>query len=120
MALISPRFSANERLRKAAENTPPLKQGERGQAVAIVQLALIDLGFAMPNSTSGGRMMPDGIFGPETANRVRSFQMANGLVSDAVVGRLTMAALERAIIVQSQINGRAEAGKARAHSAAVR
>jgi peptidoglycan hydrolase-like protein with peptidoglycan-binding domain len=120
MALTSPRFSANDRLRKASENAPPLKQGERNQAVAILQMALVDLGLAMPNSTSQGRALPDGIFGPETANRVRSFQAANGLVTDAIVGRLTLAALERAIIAQSGLNRSAEAAKARSHSAAVR
>lgn len=119
MALSSPRFSASDRLRKASENAPPVKQGERGQAVAIIQMALIDLGLAMPNSTSHGRALPDGIFGPETANRVRSFQLANGLSGDAVVGRLTMAALERAIVAQSKVNARADAGKAQAHRAAV-
>lgn len=120
MPLSSPRFSKNDRLRKAAENAPPLKQGERGDAVAIIQLALIDLGMVMPNSTGQGRTLPDGIFGPETANRVRSFQTANGLVADAIVGPLTMAALERAIIAVSALNRRAEAAKARTHSAAVR
>ncbi|RXT56657.1 hypothetical protein B6S44_06270 [Bosea sp. Tri-44] len=120
MALTSPRFSANDRLRKAAENAPPLKQGERGQAVAIIQLALTDLGLAMPSSTNQGRTLPDGIFGPETARRIRSFQTANGLVADAIVGPLTMAALERAIIAQSALNRRADAAKARTHSAAVR
>ncbi len=119
MALTSPRFSANDRLRKASENTPPVKQGDRGEAVAILQMALLDLGMAMPNSTNQGRTLPDGIFGPETANRVRSFQIANGLVSDAIVGRLTLAALERAIIAQSALNRSADAGKARAHRAAV-
>jgi peptidoglycan hydrolase-like protein with peptidoglycan-binding domain len=74
----------------------------------------------MPNSTSQGRTLPDGIFGPETANRVRSFQTANGLVADAIIGPLPMAALERAIIAQSTVNRRADANKARRHGAAVR
>lgn len=50
----------------------------------------------MPNSTSQGRTLPDAIIGP-----------------------LTMAALERAIIAQSALNRRADANKARRHDAAV-
>ncbi|WP_158673519.1 hypothetical protein [Bosea sp. FBZP-16] len=51
----------------------------------------------MPNSTSQGRTLPNGIIGP-----------------------LPMAALERAIIAQSALNRRADANKARRHDAAVR
>ena len=100
----------------ALDGLTALEVAARFRPVAV----LIDLGLAMPNSTGQGRTLPDGIFGPETANRVRTFQTANGLVADAIVGPLTMAALERAIIAQSALNRRAEAAKARTHSAAVR
>ena len=67
MALAFLRFATNGRLLAASENRPSLKAGERGDAVAIVQMALIDLGFAMPKSTNAGRQLPDGVFvsGPE-------------------------------------------------------
>ena len=60
MSLQSLRFSRNSRLQQAASNSPALKQGERGEAVVILQLALVDLGFPMPISTGDGRKMPDG------------------------------------------------------------
>jgi peptidoglycan hydrolase-like protein with peptidoglycan-binding domain len=102
MALTSSRFATNTRLLAASENRPSLKVGERGEAVAIVQMALIDLGFAMPNSTAGGKQLPDGVFGPETNVVVRSFQAQNGLTVDGTVGRQTLAVLESLIVVQSK------------------
>jgi peptidoglycan hydrolase-like protein with peptidoglycan-binding domain len=101
MALTSLRFASNPRLVAASENAPSLKAGERGDAVAIVQIALMDLGFAMPKSTAGGNKLPDGILGPETVAAVRSFQAQNGLTVDGVIGRQTLAVLESRIVVQS-------------------
>lgn len=98
MPLQSQRFLQNERLRNASENKPALRQGESGEAVVIVQLALIDLGHAMPRSTRSGRKLPDGIFGTETLQVVKDFQRDSGLAVDGVVGRDTLAELERQII----------------------
>ncbi len=122
MPLSTARFSQNDRLRKASENAPPLKPGERGEGVAIVQLALIDLGFRMPNSTAGGAALPDGIFGPETQSTVIAFQRANGLAPDGIVGRLTLTALERAIIAITAAQAAADSansrGRANQHASA--
>jgi peptidoglycan hydrolase-like protein with peptidoglycan-binding domain len=101
MALISLRFSRDPRLQQASENNPPLKQGERGEAVATVQRALVDLGFDMPITTGHGTKLPDGIFGPETARVVREFQAANALEVDGVVGRHTLQKLEELTAAQS-------------------
>ena len=97
MALQLSRFGRNGRLQKASENSPPLKQGENGEAVAIVQQALIDLGYVMPITTNGGRNLADGIYGAETASVVRQFQATYGLDSDGIVGRQTLAMLEQLI-----------------------
>jgi peptidoglycan hydrolase-like protein with peptidoglycan-binding domain len=94
----SPRFSENPRLRQASENNPPLVEGERGDAVAIVQLALVDLGFYLPRTTANRRKLPDGIFGKETLAAIREFQRATGLDVDGAVGRQTLAALDNAIV----------------------
>jgi len=122
MPLSTARFSQNDRLRKASENAPPLKSGERGEGVAIVQLALIDLGFRMRNSTAGGAALPDGIFGPETQSTVIAFQRANGLAPDGIVGRLTLTALERAIIAITAAQAAADSansrGRANQHASA--
>ena len=78
------------RLQKTSENNPPLTEGERGDAVLRVQLALADLDYPMPRSTQQGRKLPDGIFGPETKAVVKQFQMREGLRPDGVVGRMTL------------------------------
>jgi peptidoglycan hydrolase-like protein with peptidoglycan-binding domain len=75
--------------------------------VVILQLALIDLGQAMPRSTRQGQTLPDGIFGSETLQAVKDFQKASSLVVDGVVGRDTLAELERQVI--DLINGKAVA-----------
>ncbi len=102
MALRAGRFSRNARLAQAAEGKPSLKQGEKGEAVAIVQQALIDLGFAMPLSTANGRSLPDGKFGPETARTVNKFQKDQRLAADGIVGKSTLAKLDDLIIARAE------------------
>jgi peptidoglycan hydrolase-like protein with peptidoglycan-binding domain len=102
VALRAGRFSRNPRLAQAAEGKPSLKQGEKGEAVAVVQQALIDLGFAMPLSTGNGRSLPDGKFGPETARTVSRFQKEQRLAADGIVGRSTLARLDDLIIARAE------------------
>jgi peptidoglycan hydrolase-like protein with peptidoglycan-binding domain len=78
-----------------------MKQGERGEPVATVQRALVDLGFWMPVTTANDTKLPDGIFGPETAQVVRKFQQLNGLDADGIVGRHTLAKLEELTTAQT-------------------
>ena len=73
MPLTSPRFRNNQRLQRAAENAPSLKQPEGGQAVRLLQQALIDLGYPLPKSTARYGS-PDGKYGMETEAAVRTFQ----------------------------------------------
>lgn len=101
MALRAGRFSNNTRLERASNNQPSIKQGEKGEAVAIVQQAFVDLGFAMPNTTNNGRSLADGIFGSETARVVSQFQAANRIAVDGSVGRNTLAKLDELILAQS-------------------
>jgi peptidoglycan hydrolase-like protein with peptidoglycan-binding domain len=101
MALRAGRFSKNARLEQASNNKPSMKQGEKGEAVAIVQQALVDLGFAMPNTTNNGRSLADGIFGSETVRVVSQFQAANRIAVDGRVGRDTLAKLDELILAQS-------------------
>lgn len=109
MPLNSPRFSNNKRLQQVSITQPSMKQGEKGEAIAIVQMALVDLGFSMPLTTANGQKLPDGIFGNETARVVRLFQSTNALEPDGVVGPKTLARLEQLIIDLST----AQAGKRR-------
>ena len=78
-----------------------MRPGEKGEAVAIVQQALVDLGFAMPLSTNSGRSLTDGVFGAETKRVVTQFQSRLGLVADGIVGRQTLSRLDDLIVAQS-------------------
>jgi peptidoglycan hydrolase-like protein with peptidoglycan-binding domain len=95
MALSSPRFAGNARLEKAASNKPAMGWGEKGEPVRVIQQALIDLGYWLDISTKKFGT-PDGIFGNETFDRVKSFQRSKSLFPDGIVGRLTMDALDKA------------------------
>jgi len=117
MALSSLRFVNNAKIVAAAENTPSLKQGDQGQAVAIVQMALIDLGFGIPKSTATGKKMPDGIFGTETVSVLKQFQQRSGLTVDGIAGRQTMIALDALIAAQSRKQAAAEAASMRSRPA---
>lgn len=94
MPLTSPRFAANARLQAAATNSPPMRQGETGEAVQILQQALLDLGFPMPVSTATGTKPPDGKYGNETGKVVRNFQTQHGLQTDGIAGRETLGLLD--------------------------
>jgi hypothetical protein len=93
MPLSSPRYAGNKRFEQAAENKPPISYGEVGEPVRILQQSLIELGYWMDISLKKFNT-PDGIFGPETKDRVKSFQSSHGLFSDGIVGKNTMAKLD--------------------------
>jgi peptidoglycan hydrolase-like protein with peptidoglycan-binding domain len=95
MALTSPRFTSSTTLNKVAANQMRLQQGSEGRAVHLVQMALIDLGFAMPGSTSNGNYSPDGIYGEETKQSVKQFQKSIfTLTDDGIVGSKTLQQLD--------------------------
>lgn len=85
-------FKTNERIVRASNNAPTMKQGERGTAVAILQQALVERGIPLPGSTKDGVM--DGIFGRETRDAVSFFQGRNNLDTDGIAGRDTFTCLD--------------------------
>jgi hypothetical protein len=94
VGLKAERFRDNERLALAAENSPPLKSKETGQAVRLLQQALIDLGYKLPTSTKKYGS-PDGIYGTETKGAVYNFQVKEKLESkDGVAGKQTLGRLD--------------------------
>jgi hypothetical protein len=96
MLLTSPRFRREPELLAVAAGHGVLRRGSRGRHVHLVQMALLDLGYALPISTASIEYSPDGRYGPETESVVRAFQRSvPGLFPDGVVGRLTMRALDR-------------------------
>ncbi len=66
---------------------PILRTGSEGDAVALLQQQLSQLGYDAGPA--------DGDFGPRTAAALRAFQGATGLQVDGVCGPLTWAALDR-------------------------
>lgn len=69
-----------------------MKWPEKGEAVAIVQQALIELGFSLPFTNKSGS--PDGICCSEKLKAVQAFQENYGLIQDGVVGKQTMGKLD--------------------------
>lgn len=94
MPLTSPRFAHNQRLQDASQNKPPIGCGAEGEAVRIIQQALIDLGHPLPISVRKYGS-PDGIYGAETTAAVRAFQRKQGLSADGITGKDTLAAMDR-------------------------
>ncbi len=60
---------------------PVLKEGSKGEAVKMLQNALIGRGYD-PGAA-------DGIFGPQTETAVKQLQIEFGLVADGIVGART-------------------------------
>jgi len=94
MPLNNPRFKNNSRLQQASNNNPSMTRGEHDRAaVAIIQQALVDLGYFMPRSTLPDGTL-DGDYGRETSQMVRRFQRDNNLQVDGRIGRNTIHKLD--------------------------
>ncbi len=97
MALQSVYFSGVYQAEQAANNSPPMRRGSRGDGVVAMQHALVDLGNPLPVSMGGGAA--DGIFGLETYGAVRNFQQSNPpLGVDGVAGRNTMTTMDGILV----------------------
>jgi Putative peptidoglycan binding domain len=96
MPLSSPRFKDNATLVAVEANRMALARNSNGVGTHLVQMALVDLGFAMPRSTGSDHYSPDGIYGQETVDVVKAFQRAQipPLKDDGVVGPNTLRALD--------------------------
>ncbi|MFK7993549.1 MAG: peptidoglycan-binding protein [Granulosicoccus sp.] len=101
MTLTSPNFRNVPQLEAASGNSPWLKKGVRGHGVHLIQFALIDLGFPMPQSIGGAGLSPDGIYGDETVQRMKEFQRSSfggpPIKDDGAAGSNTMSKLDRAV-----------------------
>src|SRR4051794_33936143 len=87
--LVSSLFAGNADLELVAANRRRLQAPEESESVALLQQALVNLGFELPE---GG---VDGRFGPETGDAVHAFKADRGVLpSDPVVGRGTMERLD--------------------------
>ena len=86
--LNSARFSGNLVLEACLDNEQTLRQGSSGDAVTLIQQALIDAGFPLPQFGA------DGIFGAETRSALQDFQRASSLTADGILGQNTMSSLD--------------------------
>lgn len=66
---------------KTLAGCPTLREGNRGNITKLLQEKLVSLGY----NTNG----VNGIFGPQTTAAVMSYQKANGLSQDGIVGQDT-------------------------------
>jgi hypothetical protein len=67
----------------------PLREGDRGHAVRVLQQALASLGYAVGK--------PDGFFGDRTKHAVELFQTASQVSADGIVGQRTVRMLKIAL-----------------------
>ena len=65
-----------------------VKYGMRGESVRTVQTILMELGFYAD--------AVDGVFGNNTLNAVKDFQLAHKMIPDGIVGDATLAVMKRA------------------------
>jgi len=96
MSLKSTRLSRCARIVAASGHARPIAVGEKGEAVEIVQQALIDLKYSMPISTRATGLA-DGIFGVETKSVVAAFQKRERLQPDGIVGPKTLRRLDELV-----------------------
>lgn len=85
--LTAARFSGNAVLEACYDGERVLRSGATGTAVTLIQQALVDAGFPLP------QFGVDGIFGNETRQALMDFQQASSLSVDGKVGPATMSAL---------------------------
>jgi hypothetical protein len=74
--------------------TAPLKPGDTGPQVKVLQKALASLGYSV------GKI--DGDYGPTTQAAVEKFQTSAGIKADGIVGPETLKALETALKNKAQ------------------
>jgi len=74
--------------------TTPLKPGDTGPQVKVLQKALASLGYSV------GKI--DGDYGPSTQAAVEKFQTSAGIKADGIVGPETLKALETALKNKAQ------------------
>ena len=98
MALLSNLFQGDPKLEAAAVSDPAhILRGANGEHVQKIQIALIAL--------DGANITADGDYGPATAAAVLAFKRKRGIINfsiqtqpDEIVGKLTMAALDREML----------------------
>lgn len=89
--LQSDLLSGNPTLENCLDGISPsyVRYGQNGEPVGLLQQALVDLGYDLP------QFGVDGIFLNETLKSVQRFQLDNNLSNDGIVGTLTIDRLDQ-------------------------
>jgi hypothetical protein len=74
------------------DNSKYVRSGAKGEVVKKVQSALLQVGQPLPEYG------PDGDFGSETRNAVKDFQSSKSIDDDGIVGKDTLAELDKALV----------------------
>ena len=78
----------------------PLQRGSTGTEVLVMQLVLNRISQNYPSIP---KITPDGIFGPQTEEAVKTFQRVFGLTADGIVGRATWYQIVRIYVAVKQL-----------------
>ncbi len=109
MPLTNPRFAGDPVLEACFAGEHRMMAPESGPAVAKVQQALIDLGFALPLRGA------DGSFGDETGAAVIAYKTDREIFpNDPVVGQKTMTSLDAEPDLSPPASGQAQILRAEA------
>ncbi len=109
MALVSKLFSANKKLQACLiSDSAHIVPGDRGDHVALIQSALVRLRILKAEDAS----LEAGFYGTRTANAVLLYKQSLKVINrsyqnkaDNIVGKMTIASLDRAIFVLDGGNG---------------
>jgi len=102
VALISARLRSNPRFQvAAADRNKPIGKNELDKtAVALLQSCLMELGFTLSRSLKPNGL-PDGKFGAETDEALKSFQRKFSLTPDGMAGPLTLGRMDALYVARS-------------------
>jgi hypothetical protein len=97
------RWSANStlndiRAEAAGDNRVLVRRGQKGEAVQLVQQALVAWGCEQLSRNLLPRFGADGDFGSETETAVREFQSFTEIASDGLVGPITLSRLDAFVV----------------------
>ncbi|MSP92442.1 MAG: hypothetical protein EXR79_11695 [Myxococcales bacterium] len=98
-ALTNSLFSGDHVLETVAAGTSTLKEGARGPSARAVQNFLIGQGLQV------GRAGADGAWGGDTSKAVKQWQSSHGLNPDGVIGKDTLAAMDKSAPVAAAPTG---------------
>jgi peptidoglycan hydrolase-like protein with peptidoglycan-binding domain len=89
--LFSPMMAGDPDLQACRQGARYFRAGSKGGSVAIIQQALIEIGYSLPKYGA------DSWFGAETHQALVAFQRESELAPDGIVGTLTIGMLDAAV-----------------------